>query len=120
MIPAQVAAHRSQQLWPATCDLRLAWYDTAMQRSTLLLIGLAALLLLLALAALLWRRYYRDDPANTARRVVKNSAVPLALRLFVRALDMAFLLILQRTLDAPQIGPYDLAVLFVGIYLATI
>jgi O-antigen/teichoic acid export membrane protein len=91
-----------------------------MQRSTLLLIGLAALLPLLALAALLWRRYYRDDPANTVRRVVKNSAVPLALRLFVRALDMAFLLILQRTLDAPQIGPYDLAVLFVGIYLSTI
>ncbi|HET9222984.1 MAG TPA: oligosaccharide flippase family protein, partial [Roseiflexaceae bacterium] len=91
-----------------------------MQRSTLLLIGLAALLPLLALAALLWRRFYRDDPANTARRVVKNSAVPLTLRLFVRALDMAFLLILQRTLDAPQIGPYDLAVLFVGIYLATI
>jgi O-antigen/teichoic acid export membrane protein len=91
-----------------------------MQRSTLLLIGLAALLPLLALAALLWRRFYRDDPANTARRIVKNSAVPLALRLFVRALDMAFLLILQRTLDAPQIGPYDLAVLLVGIYLATI
>jgi O-antigen/teichoic acid export membrane protein len=91
-----------------------------MQRSTLLLIALAALLPLLALAALLWRRFYRDDPANTARRIVKNSAVPLALRLFVRALDMAFLLILQRALDAPQIGPYDLAVLLVGIYLATI
>ena len=43
-----------------------------MQRSTVLLIGLAALLPLLALAMLLWRRFYRDDPANTARRYSRN------------------------------------------------
>jgi O-antigen/teichoic acid export membrane protein len=90
------------------------------ERSTLFLIALAALLPLIAGGALLWRRFYRDDPTNTARRVLKNSAVPLALRMFVRALDMAFFVILQRTLPGAQIGPYDLATLYVGQYLATI
>jgi hypothetical protein len=60
-----------------------------MQRSDMFLIALAAILPLIGIAALLWRRFYRDDPANATRRILKNSAVPLALRLFVRALDMA-------------------------------
>ena len=59
-------------------------------RIKLFLLGTVALLLLLGLGALLWRRFYREDPHNTARRVVKNSAIPLALRLVVRALDLLF------------------------------
>lgn len=90
------------------------------QRSTLFLIAVAVLVVLLLPAALLWRRFYRDDPANTARRVFKNSAVPLALRLLVRALDLAFLVMLQRNLRAFSIGPYDFATLLVGQYLTTI
>jgi O-antigen/teichoic acid export membrane protein len=84
------------------------------------LIALAAILPLIGIAALLWRRFYRDDPANATRRILKNSAVPLALRLFVRALDMAFFVILQRTLPGAEIGPYNIAVLYVGQYLVTI
>lgn len=91
------------------------------ERSTLFLIGVAALLPLVAFVALLWRRLYREDPANTARRVFKNSAAPLALRLLVRALDMAFFIILVRTLPPDtDVGPYALAVLLVGQYLSTI
>ena len=56
-------------------------------RTNLFLLGIIALLPLLGLAVLLWRRYYREDTGNTARRVVKNSVVPLALRLVVRAAD---------------------------------
>ena len=91
-----------------------------MARSTLFLIITGGLLLSLALGAVLWRRFYRDDPHNQARRVLKNSAVPLALRLLVRALDLAFLLMLQRTLPGAAIGAYDLGVLLVGLYLTTI
>jgi O-antigen/teichoic acid export membrane protein len=90
------------------------------QRSTIFLIVVAALLPLVALAALLWQRFYRDDAENAARRVLKNSAVPLALRMLVRALDMAFFIILQRSLPGAAIGPYVLATLYVGQYLATI
>ena len=67
-------------------------------RIKLFLFGTIALLLLLGLAALLWRRFYREDSANTARRVVKNSAVPLVLRLIVRALDLLFAFVLLDTL----------------------
>ncbi|HEU4321662.1 MAG TPA: oligosaccharide flippase family protein [Roseiflexaceae bacterium] len=91
-----------------------------MQRSTLFLIGLAGLLALVGVGALLWRRLYRDDPANTTRRVLKNSAAPLAMRLVVRALDMAFFILLVRTLPGADVGPYALATLLVGQYLGTI
>src|SRR5215216_5096673 len=89
------------------------------QRVLLFLVSVAALLPLLGLAVLLWRRYYRDDTTNTARRVVKNSAVPTATRLLVRAIDMAFALVLYRLLTGTAIGQYDLAALLVVQYLGT-
>jgi O-antigen/teichoic acid export membrane protein len=91
-----------------------------LERSTIFLLAVAATLPLLGMAVLLWRRFYRDDPDNAARRVLKNSAVPLVLRMVVRALDMAFFVILQRTLPGAEIGPYVLATLYVGQYLSTI
>ena len=72
------------------------------QRIQLFLIGTAALLPLLFGAMLMWRRFYRDDPTNTARRVVKNSAIPTLVRLIVRAIDMAFALVLFRLLLLPM------------------
>src|SRR5262245_25619575 len=89
------------------------------QRVLLFLAGVAALLPLLGLAVVLWRRYYRDDAANTAPRVVKNSAVPTVVRLLVRAIDMAFALVLYRLLSASAVGQYDLAALLVVQYLGT-
>jgi O-antigen/teichoic acid export membrane protein len=86
----------------------------------LLLLIAAALLPLLALAAWLWRRFYRDDPANTARRVVKNSAVPFAARLLVRGLDLVFAVILLNSLPGAAIGPYTFAALVVVQYFGTI
>jgi len=88
-------------------------------RTKLFLIATAALLPLLGLAVLLWRRFYREDEGNAARRVFKNSAVPLVLRLMVRAFDLAVFVVLQQTLPGVNIGPYALAVLLVGQYLAT-
>jgi O-antigen/teichoic acid export membrane protein len=82
-------------------------------------LGTLALLLLLGLAARLWRRFYREDPANSARRVVKNSLVPLALRLVVRALDLLFAFVLLGTLRGADVGPYTFAALFVVQILGT-
>jgi O-antigen/teichoic acid export membrane protein len=88
-------------------------------RIKLFLLGTAALLPLLGLAVVLWRRYYREDAGNTARRVVKNSAVPTVIRLIVRAIDMAFALVLYRLLAPEAVGQYDLAALLVVLYLGT-
>ncbi len=81
--------------------------------------AVAALLPLLGVGALLWRRYYREDADNAARRVVKNSAVPTVIRLVVRAIDMAFALVLYRLLVPDAVGQYDLAALLVVQYLGT-
>jgi O-antigen/teichoic acid export membrane protein len=89
------------------------------QRISLFLIGIAALLPLLGLGVVLWRRYYREEAGNTAQRVVKNSAVPTIIRLAVRAIDMAFALILYRLLAPDAVGQYDLAALLVVLYLGT-
>ncbi|MCU0494720.1 MAG: flippase [Chloroflexaceae bacterium] len=89
-------------------------------RMYLFLAGLALALLLLLLAVLLWRRFYRDDPQNAARRIFKNSAVPLALRLLVRALDLVFAVVLLSTLPPTVIGPYTIAALLVAQYLGTV
>jgi O-antigen/teichoic acid export membrane protein len=88
-------------------------------RIKLFLLGTIAILPLLGLAALLWRRFYREDTGNTARRVVKNSAIPLALRLIVRALDLLFAFVLLGTLRAADVGPYTFAALFVVQILGT-
>ncbi len=81
---------------------------------------LGGVLLLVGLGALLWRRFYRDDSHNLARRVFKNSAVPLAMRLLVRALDLVFAVVLYSTLDGAAIGPYVVAAVLVAQFLSTI
>ncbi len=88
-------------------------------RSTFFLIGVAAILVLIVLGAVFWPHIYRDDTENVARRAFKNSSVPLVMRLIVRAIDMAFFIILIRVLPGTDIGPYILAVILVGQYLST-
>lgn len=82
-----------------------------------LLIGAA--LATLGAGAYLWRRFYRDDPANPARRIFKNSAVTFGLRLFVRGLDTIILFLLVGALDPAALGAYNTAALLVAQYLAT-
>jgi len=89
------------------------------QRSLIILVAIALLLPLLGIAALLWQRFYRDDPANPVRRIFKNSAVPTALRVFVKLLDLIFIIGLNAVLGTQDIGPYYLAALLVGMYLST-
>jgi O-antigen/teichoic acid export membrane protein len=84
------------------------------------LIAAAALVPLLGLAVLLWRRFYRENPTNSVRHVVKNSAVPFVARLVVRALDLVFAVILLSTLSGALIGPYTFAALLVVQYFGTI
>jgi O-antigen/teichoic acid export membrane protein len=82
--------------------------------------ALLLLLLLALLAALLWRRFYREGEGGAARRVLKNSAVPLALRVVVRALDLVFAVVAYGYLLPAEFGRYDFAALLVVQYLGTI
>ena len=91
-----------------------------MTRLWLFIIGLLLLLLLVPLAALLWRRFYREGETGTARRLLKNSAVPLALRMAVRALDLVFAVVAYGYLLPDDYGRYTLAALLVVQYLGTI
>lgn len=90
-----------------------------MSRTTLLLLGCLLALPLLAGLALLWRRRYRDE-GNQARRLLKNSAVPLGLRLLVKGLDLVVALLVLSTIAPAALGAYDLAALFVVQYLGTL
>ncbi|MFV9503368.1 MAG: flippase [Oscillochloridaceae bacterium umkhey_bin13] len=89
-------------------DPRLIWLS----------FGLVLVLVLAGGAALLWRRFYRDDPDNAARRVFKNSTVTFGLRLVVRGLDMVVFFLLAGTLNVARFGDYTFAALLVSQYLA--
>jgi O-antigen/teichoic acid export membrane protein len=88
-------------------------------RLILVFLIIGAALTLLGAGTWLWRRYYRDDPTNTARRIFKNSAVTFGLRLFVRGLDTVILFLLVGALDPAALGAYNTAALLVAQYLAT-
>ncbi|NTV62301.1 MAG: oligosaccharide flippase family protein, partial [Oscillochloris sp.] len=80
---------------------------------------LISVLVAAGVGALLWRRFYRDDPTNTARRIFKNSAVTFGLRLLVKGLDTIVLFVLVGSLAPAEVGIYNLAALLVAQYLGT-
>lgn len=89
--------------------MRLIWFSA----------GLVAMLALAGVGALLWRRFYRDDPENAARRIFKNSAVTFGLRMVGRGLDLVFAFVLFGLLSPAEIGRYDFAALLIVQYLGT-
>ena len=94
--------------------------DMLTDRAKLFLLGIAALLPLLGIAVLLWRRFYREDTGNTARRVVKNSALPIAANLVNKVIDFGFAAITLRYLGVAGNGAYSFIALIVGLYFLTI
>jgi O-antigen/teichoic acid export membrane protein len=55
----------------------------------------------------LWRFFYREeDDASTVRRVAKNSIAPIVLNLFIRAIEMAFAMLMARILGPEGSGRY--------------
>lgn len=88
-------------------------------RISLIVAILIGVLVAAAVGALLWRRFYRDEPGNAARRIFKNSAVTFGLRLLVRGLDTVVLFVLVGSLAPAEVGTYSLAALLVAQYLGT-
>lgn len=89
-------------------------------RIQLFLIGIIAGLPLVGVAVLLWRRFYREDHTNVARRVVKNSILPIAANLVNRVIDLGFAAIILRVLGPQGNGDYSFVALIAGLYFLTI
>ena len=89
-------------------------------KTLLFLIGTAMLLPLLGLAAWLWQRFYRDDESNTARRVLKNSALPIVATLINKIVDLGFAAVTLRALGLSGNGAYSVVTTIVSLYLVTI
>ncbi|MEI7772718.1 MAG: flippase, partial [Chloroflexales bacterium] len=88
-------------------------------RISIIVAILIGVLVATAVGAILWRRFYRDEPGNAARRIFKNSAVTFGLRLLVRGLDTVILFVLVGSLAPAEVGTYSLAALLVAQYLGT-
>jgi O-antigen/teichoic acid export membrane protein len=89
-------------------------------RIKLFLLAVVALLPLIGAGALLWRRYYREDSDNTARRVLKNSALPIVANLINQAINLGFAAITLRFLGVAGNGDYGFVALVVAQYFLTI
>ncbi len=75
--------------------------------------GAASLFLLLRLGTTARRE-------DAMRRALRNSALPLGIQLLVRAIDLAFAMVLYRMATQEAVGDYSLAALLVVLYLGTI
>jgi O-antigen/teichoic acid export membrane protein len=76
---------------------------------------LAAVICLFLAGTWLWRYVYReDDDTPTARRVAKNSVVPIALSFLNRIVDMGFAALMARILGPAGSGQYFYAIVVFG------
>jgi O-antigen/teichoic acid export membrane protein len=90
------------------------------ERIKLFLLAVVALLPLLGAGALLWRRYYREEAGNSARQVVKNSALPIIANLINQAINLGFAAITLRFLGVGGSGDYGFVALIAAQYFLTI
>ncbi len=89
-------------------------------KTIVFLAAAAALLPLLGLAAWLWQRFYREDESNNARRVLKNSALPIAATLLNKLIDFGFAAVTLRALGQAGNGAYSIVATIASLYFVTI
>jgi len=83
--------------------------------------GLASFVAGIALLGLvgagLWGRFYRtQDDEITARRIAKNSIIPMAAQLLNKLIDMLFAFVVLRLLGPEGQGKYGLAIAVIGYF----
>jgi O-antigen/teichoic acid export membrane protein len=68
---------------------------------------IAGMAVLFLVGIYLWRFFYREeDDASTVKRVAKNSIAPITLNIFLRAIEMAFAMLMARILGPAGTGRY--------------
>ncbi|GAC1557858.1 MAG: flippase [Herpetosiphon sp.] len=98
----------------------LAQHSAFFRFAVALFIGGLLLLGVLAAVGLWFAGRTVLAPDDRARRIVRNSAGPLLIQLFVRAIDLALVKLLFVVLGPSDFGAYNLAGLLVTLYLATL
>ncbi len=93
---------RGVELEPGAWTVRFRYSPASFQLGGLTS-AMGVIILIFATAVWLWRRLYQPDLTLTATRsIVKNSALPMGLNLFNRAIDFVFAMYYLRVM-----GPYD-------------
>lgn len=114
-----------ERLYKANGNFRAAWvppgehrvvfrYSPMSFKVGLLASFVGAMALLLALAAWLWRQLYVEEAGQTAKRLAKNSFVPLGTNLLNRGMDFALAMLMLRVLGPEGAGKYAFAVVIIG------
>jgi O-antigen/teichoic acid export membrane protein len=68
---------------------------------------IAGMTVLFLVGIYLWRFFYREeDDTSTVKRVAKNSIAPIILNVFLRAIEMAFAMLMARILGPAGTGRY--------------
>jgi O-antigen/teichoic acid export membrane protein len=97
---------RGVQLEPGTWTVRFKYSPDSVKVGAFVsfIAGMAALFLI---GIYLWRFFYREeDDASTVKRVAKNSIAPIVLNIFLRAIEMAFAMLMARILGPAGTGRY--------------
>lgn len=78
---------------------------------------MAGIILVFMAGVWLWQRFYRlDGAASASRSVAKNSAAPMVLSLFNKAIDFAFAAYYLRVLGPAAAGSFATAIAIAGIF----
>ena len=101
---------RGVLLEPGAWSVRFRYSPAAFQLGGLAS-AMGALILLFATAVWGWQRLYKPQGAlTTTRSIAKNSALPMALNLFNRAIDFVFAMYYLRVLGPADAGRYTTAI----------
>lgn len=110
------ANFRGVRLEPGEWTVRFRYSPPSFQLGGLMsFMGIIVLTFILGVWG--WRRFYRpESTASTTRSVAKNSAAPMALSLFNKAIDFMFAAFYLRLLGPADAGSFALAIATAGIF----
>ncbi len=101
---------RGVQLQPGAWTVRFRYSPASFQLGGLTS-AMGVIILIFATAVWMWRKIYQPDLTLTATRsIVKNSALPMGLNLFNRAIDFVFAMYYLRVLGPSDAGRYVTAI----------
>ena len=110
------AIFRGVRLEPGEWTVRYRYSPRSFQLGGLMSF-MGGILLVFAAGVWGWLRFYRPDAAaTTTRSIAKNSAAPMALNLFNKAIDFVFAAYYLRVLGPAEAGSFATAIATAGIF----
>jgi O-antigen/teichoic acid export membrane protein len=110
------AIFRGVRLEPGEWTVRFRYSPRSFQLGGLMSF-MGVIVLVFAVGVWGWRRFYRpESTTSTTRSVAKNSAAPMALNLFNKAIDFMFAAFYLRVLGPADAGSFATAIATAGIF----